>query len=72
MKPISNVALSIAPSATMAIDAMAKQMKADGINVIGFGAGEPDFDTPEHIKQAGIAAINNNKHVTPLRRVHWC
>lgn len=61
MKPISKIALSIAPSATMAIDAIAKQMKADGINVIGFGAGEPDFDTPDNIKQAGINAINNNQ-----------
>ncbi|HJB56500.1 MAG TPA: pyridoxal phosphate-dependent aminotransferase [Candidatus Flavonifractor intestinipullorum] len=44
----------------MAIDAMFKQMKADGIDVIGFGAGEPDFDTPDAIKEAGIAAIQNN------------
>lgn len=36
-------------------------MKADGIDVIGFGAGEPDFDTPENIKEAGIAAIRANK-----------
>ena len=45
----------------MAIDAMAKQMKASGIDVISFGAGEPDFNTPEHIKEAGIAAIQNNQ-----------
>jgi len=44
----------------MAIDAMFKQMKADGIDVIGFGAGEPDFDTPDEIKAAGIAAIESN------------
>lgn len=48
---------SIAPSPTLAIDAKFKQMKADGMDVVGFGAGEPDFDTPEHIKQAAIAAI---------------
>lgn len=47
----------IKPSPTLAIDAKAKQMKADGIDVIGFGAGEPDFDTPEHIKQAAIDAL---------------
>ena len=44
----------------MAIDAMFKQMKADGIDVIGFGAGEPDFDTPDEIKAAGISAIEQN------------
>ena len=44
-------------STTMAIDAMFKQMKADGVDVIGFGAGEPDFNTPDNIKAAGIAAI---------------
>lgn len=44
----------------MAIDAMFKQMKADGIDVIGFGAGEPDFNTPDNIKQAGIEAIEHN------------
>ncbi|MBR7081208.1 MAG: pyridoxal phosphate-dependent aminotransferase [Oscillospiraceae bacterium] len=61
MKPLSKIACAIAPSATLAIDALAKQMKADGIDVIGFGAGEPDFNTPDYIKQAGIAAINANK-----------
>ena len=45
----------------MAMDALAKQMKADGIDVIGFGAGEPDFNTPEHIKAAAIQAIHDNK-----------
>ena len=44
----------------MAIDALAKQMKADGVDVIGFGAGEPDFNTPEHIKAAAIQAITGN------------
>ncbi|MBE7051481.1 MAG: pyridoxal phosphate-dependent aminotransferase [Ruminococcaceae bacterium] len=52
---------SIAPSPTLAIDAKFKQMKADGLNVVGFGAGEPDFDTPDHIKQAAIAAIMSGK-----------
>lgn len=61
MKSLSKVACSIAPSATLAIDALAKQMKADGIDVIGFGAGEPDFNTPDYIKKAAIAAINENK-----------
>ena len=47
-------------SATLAIDTMFKQMRADGLDVIGFGAGEPDFPTPDHIKEAGIQAIQNN------------
>ena len=61
MKELSTIAQAVQASTTMAIDAMFKQMKADGIDVIGFGAGEPDFDTPEHIKQAGIQAILDNK-----------
>jgi aspartate aminotransferase len=46
----------IQPSATLAISAKAKAMKAQGIDVVGFGAGEPDFDTPSHIKEAAIQA----------------
>jgi aspartate aminotransferase len=51
-------AAALTPSITLAIDAKAKQMKADGIDVIGFGAGEPDFQTPKHITQAAIDALN--------------
>ena len=47
----------LTPSLTLSIDSKAKAMKAEGIDVCGFGAGEPDFDTPEHIKAAAIAAI---------------
>jgi aspartate aminotransferase len=47
----------IKPSPTLAVDARAKELKAQGKDVIGLGAGEPDFDTPEHIKQAAIRAI---------------
>ena len=54
---ISRRAQGIKPSPTLAITAKAKAMKAEGIDVIGFGAGEPDFDTPEHIKKAGIKAL---------------
>ncbi len=58
---------NINPSMTLAIDAKAKEMKANGEDVIGFGAGEPDFNTPEHIKQAGIKAIENNEtRYTPV------
>ena len=60
MKELSRIATEVRASTTMAIDAMFKQMKADGIDVIGFGAGEPDFDTPDEIKAAGIAAIEQN------------
>jgi aspartate aminotransferase len=51
----------VAPSLTLAIDAKAKQMIKDGIDLVGFGAGEPDFNTPENIKEAGINAIKANK-----------
>jgi len=55
---ISNRAASLAPSLTLAIDSKAKQMKSEGQDVVGFGAGEPDFDTPQHIKDAAIKALN--------------
>jgi aspartate aminotransferase len=48
----------IQPSPTLAIDAKAKALKAQGVDVIGFGAGEPDFDTPDHIREAGKKAID--------------
>ena len=61
MKELSRIAEAVQASTTLAIDAMYKKMKADGIDVIGFGAGEPDFNTPDNIKEAGIAAIRANK-----------
>jgi len=48
----------IQPSPTLAIDAKAKALKAQGVDVVGFGAGEPDFDTPDHIREAGKNAID--------------
>jgi aspartate aminotransferase len=54
---LSQRASSLSPSLTLAIDAKAKQMKADGLDVVGFGAGEPDFDTPQHIKDAAAQAL---------------
>ncbi len=48
---------AISPSPTLTIDSKFKAMKADGMDVVGFGAGEPDFDTPAHIKEAAIRAI---------------
>ena len=54
---ISARAAQLTPSLTLTIDSKAKAMKAEGIDVCGFGAGEPDFDTPEHIKAAAISAL---------------
>lgn len=54
----SRKAMGIKPSSTMAITAKAGELKSQGLDVVGFGAGEPDFDTPEHIKQAAIDAIH--------------
>ena len=51
----------VKPSATIAVTNKARELKAAGRDVIGLGAGEPDFDTPENIKQAAIAAINSGK-----------
>ena len=53
---------SIAESATLAVDAKAKALQAKGENVIGFGAGEPDFPTPEHIVEAAVAACRDPKN----------
>jgi aspartate aminotransferase len=54
---ISRRSAALSPSLTLAIDAKAKQMKAEGLDVVGFGAGEPDFETPQHIKDAAAAAL---------------
>ena len=63
----SNRIQQVKPSMTLAIDAKAKQLKAQGEDVIGFGAGEPDFNTPDRIKQAGARAIEeNDTHYTPV------
>lgn len=56
---LSKKALSIKPSSTLAISSKAAQLKAEGKDIVTFGVGEPDFDTPEHIRKAGIAAIEN-------------
>ena len=52
---------AIKPSPTLAVTTLANQLRATGRDVIGLGAGEPDFDTPDHIKQAAIEAINKGK-----------
>ena len=58
---ISNRVKSIKPSPTMAVTSKARELKEAGKDVIGLGAGEPDFDTPIHIKKAAIKAINEGK-----------
>ena len=59
MSIISNNLKRIKPSPTIAVTQKAKELKASGKDIIGLGAGEPDFDTPENIKQAAIKAIKN-------------
>ncbi len=61
MKELSRAASEVRASSTLAVDALAKQMRADGMDVIGFGTGEPDFDTPDNIKESGIRAIQEGK-----------
>lgn len=61
MKPISRSASLVSPSATLFIDSLVNQMRAEGVDVVGFGAGEPDFNTPDHIKVAGIKAVTENR-----------
>lgn len=59
--PLSTWARNVSPSPTLAVDAKAKALAAAGEDVCGFAAGEPDFDTPEHIKEACIAALKSGK-----------
>ena len=58
---LSTWARNVSPSPTLAVDAKAKALQAAGEDVCGFAAGEPDFDTPEHIKEACIAALKSGK-----------
>ena len=58
---VSRTLARVKPSPTMAITSKARQMKADGLDVIGLGAGEPNFDTPDNIKQAAIEAIQRGE-----------
>src|SRR5881409_1705563 len=59
---VSDRIAAIAESATLAVDAKAKALKSAGRPVIGFGAGEPDFPTPEHIVEAAVAACRDPKN----------
>ncbi|MEM7258680.1 MAG: pyridoxal phosphate-dependent aminotransferase [Pseudomonadota bacterium] len=58
---LSSKLAQVKPSPTMAVTALAAELRAQGRDVIGLGAGEPDFDTPDHIKAAAIEAINNGE-----------
>ncbi|MCZ0812050.1 MAG: pyridoxal phosphate-dependent aminotransferase [Pseudomonadota bacterium] len=61
MNPLSATLSRVKPSPTIAVSTKAAEMRQAGHDVIGLGAGEPDFDTPDNIKQAGIRAINEGK-----------
>jgi len=61
MKPLSTIAAAVSPSATVAADTLAKQMQAAGKDVINLGPGEPDFDTPEPIKESAVTALAAGK-----------
>ena len=58
---LSQRAQSIKPSPTLAVTARAAELRAEGKDIIGLGAGEPDFDTPEHIKEAAIQSLKNGE-----------
>lgn len=60
-KELSRCATAIQPSATLSIDTKAKELKASGMDVVGFGAGEPDFNTPSHIVAAAVQALKDGK-----------
>ncbi len=59
--PLSNRVQAVKPSPTLTISARAGQLRAEGKDILGLGVGEPDFNTPRHIKDAAIDAINNNQ-----------
>lgn len=61
MKNLSRRIQNIAPSLTVEIDTLAKKLKAEGKDIVSLGAGEPDFDTPEEIREAGKASIDEGK-----------
>src|ERR1700760_5016738 len=60
VNPISERISTISVSSTMKVAADAAKLRAEGVDVVDFGAGEPDFPTPDNIKQAAIRALNEN------------
>ena len=68
MSIVSNSLKRIKPSPTIAVTSKAREMRAAGKDVIGLGAGEPDFDTPDNIKEAAIEAISCLLYTSPSPR----
>ena len=62
---------AIPESPTLSISAKAKAMKSEGIDVLNFGAGEPDFDTPDHIKEAAVKAIRSGRERITLKDIEY-
>ena len=70
VKGISKIAADVQASTTLKVDALFKQMKAEGKDVVGFGAGEPDFNTPDNINEAAIKAIHGGQtRYTPFNGI---
>ena len=70
MSSLQSAALArVKPSATLAVSARARELKRQGRDVIGLGAGEPDFDTPDNVKEAAIAAIRRGDEVNEVEEV---
>ena len=70
---LSSHAVQLSPSLTLAIDSKAKAMRAEGLDVCGFGAGEPELDTPDHIKEAAFKALQEGKtKYTPAADCRSC
>jgi aspartate aminotransferase len=61
MDPVSSKLASLSPSITLAVTSQAAKMKKEGLDVCSFGAGEPDYDTPQHIKEAAVQALAEGK-----------
>ena len=70
-KTLASRLASVAPSATLAINARAQELRARGVDVISFGAGEPDFDTPANVREAGKVAIDEGRtRYTPVAGIN--
>ena len=67
---LSNRVQKIKPSATLAVTAKANELKAQGIQIVPMGTGEPDFDTPLNIQEAGINAIKSGETRYKIGRAH--
>ena len=68
MAQLSTRIHNVAPSATLEVDLKAKALKASGIDIIGFGAGEPDFPTPDYILRTAVEAAQDSKIIVILQQ----